>query len=127
MAGSSGLIVIEGEPPDIARGMHDMQDDGLALGDTKVDVVAAVNREPQAGADRITRHARVAELGDPIKMIDDLAGKPSGGFDAVVCDEIEDFVEIGVSQVRDDQLFRRDLASPREMISAFMASALGDF
>jgi hypothetical protein len=68
----------------------------------------------------------VAEFGDPVKVINDLARKSSRGFYTVVGDEIEDIVEISVSRIGDDQLFWRDLASPREMMSAFMASAPGD-
>lgn len=119
--------MIEGEPTDIACGMDDMQDDGLALGDTEIDVVPAMHREPQASANRIPRCARITKLRNAMKVVDDLARKTSRGFNAVVGDEIENLVEISVSRVRDNQLFRRDLASPRETMSAFMASAPGDF
>jgi len=86
-----------------------------------------MDREPQARPDCIARRARMAELGDPMKMIDDLARKSPRRVNTVVGDKIENIVEIGVSRIRDDQLFWRDLATPRETMSAFMASAPGDF
>jgi hypothetical protein len=42
-------------------------------------------------------------------------------------DELENLIEIGVGRSGDDQLLRRNRASPREMMSAFIASAPGDF
>jgi hypothetical protein len=42
---SRSAIVIELQPRRIARAVHDASDDGLGIGDAKVDIVAPVNRE----------------------------------------------------------------------------------
>lgn len=41
--------------------------------------------------------------------------------------QVEDFVEISVGRIGDDQVFRRDRSSPLEMISPFIVSASDDF
>jgi hypothetical protein len=53
----------------------------------------------------------------------DLARKALRRLDAVLGDEIENLVEIRVGRSGDDQVFRRDRLSPREMMSAFISSA----
>lgn len=119
--------MIEGKPADVASGMDDVQDDRFAFGHAEVDVVTAMGDEPQARPYRVARHARMAELRNSMQMVDDLIGELSCGLDILLGDEIENLVEIGVGRSRDDQLFWRNRASPREMMSAFIASAPGDF
>lgn len=107
--------------------MDNVQDDRFGVGDPKIDIVAAVNGQAQAYANGIARHAGMAGLGDAVKMIDDFRHETPRGLDTVRRDEIVDFVEISVSQIGNDQVFRRDRASPLEMMSAFIASAPTDF
>lgn len=119
--------VIECKPANIARRMDDVQDDRFPFGDPKADVVTAMYDEPQARPYRIVRYAPMAELRDSMQMVDNPIRELSCGVDIVPGDEVEDLIEIGVGRSVDDQLFRRNRASPREMMSAFIASAPGDF
>jgi hypothetical protein len=62
-----------------------------------------------------------------MQMVDNIVRELPCGVDSVPGYEVEYLIEIGVGRSGDDQLFRRNRASPREMMSAFMASAPGDF
>jgi hypothetical protein len=106
--------------------MHNMKDDRLVVENPEIDVVPAVNGKPQAGPDRIAGHARMAGLCYAVKMVDDFGNESPSGVDVVGCNKIKDLIEIRVSRIGDDQVFRRDRSSPREMMSDFIASASDD-
>ena len=61
-----------------------------------------------------------------MKAIDDFVDEPACRIDVVLRDEIEYVVQVGIGRISDDQLFRRDRSSPRDMMSAFIVSASGD-
>jgi hypothetical protein len=106
--------------------MHNMKDDRLVAENPEIDVVPAVNGKPQARADRIARHARMAGRCYAMNMVDDFGNEAPIRVDVVGCNIIKDLIEIRVSRIGDDQVFRRDRSSPREMMSAFIASASDD-
>lgn len=67
-----------------------------------------------------------------MQMVDNLIRELSCGLDIILGDKVENLIEIGVGEIgvgrsRDDQLFGRNRACPQEMMSAFIASAPGDF
>jgi hypothetical protein len=107
--------------------MDDVQDDRFAFGHAKVNIVAAMDDEPQARAYCIARYARMTEFRESLQMVDNLASELSCSVDIVPGEEVENLIEIGVGRSREDQLFGRNRASPREMMSAFIASAPRDF
>src|SRR5258708_24715861 len=59
-------------------------------------------------------------------MVDDLRHEAPCGVDAVGSNKTVDFVEISVSRIGYDQVFRRDRSSPLARMSAFIASGPGD-
>ena len=97
-----------------------MKDDRLVTENPEIDVVPTVNGKPQAGPDR------VAGLCYAMKMVDDFRNEAPSGVDVVGCNIVKDLIEIRVSRIGDDQVFRRDRSSPWEMMSAFIASASDD-
>ncbi|HTE82995.1 MAG TPA: hypothetical protein VK634_20075 [Reyranella sp.] len=68
----------------------------------------------------------MTEFGNTVQMVDNLTSKSSCCIDTVSGDEIKNIIEIDIGRSRDGQIFRRNRASPREAISAFIASAPGD-
>jgi hypothetical protein len=56
-AGSPALVVVERKSPNVPCRMHNTKDDRLVAENPEIDVVPAVNGKPQAGPDRIARHA----------------------------------------------------------------------
>jgi hypothetical protein len=57
-----------------------------------------------------------------MKMVNNPGHETPRGVDAVGGNKIEDFIEISVSRIGYDQVFRRDRSSPLETMSAFIAS-----
>jgi len=103
-----------------------VQDDCLAAGNSEIDIVPVMNGKTQTGANRVAGHTRVTDIRYAVKMINDFRHEASRGAGVVRRNKIEDFIEICVSRIGDDQVFRRDRASPLEMMSAFIAPAPGD-
>ena len=68
----------------------------------------------------------MADFGYAVKMVDDFRHETSRGIDAVGGNKIEDFIEISISRISYDQVFRRDRSSPLETMSAFIASGPDD-
>jgi len=69
--------------------MHNMKDDRLVAENPEIDVVPAVNGKPQAGPDRIARHARMAGRCYAMKMVDDFGNEAPSGVDVVGCNIIK--------------------------------------
>lgn len=120
---SLSTAVVEGEPTDISRRVDDTKNDRLTFGHSEVDVLTAENRKPEAWANGIARHTGMPQCRQAVEMCNDFPGEAPGGLYVLLRDEVEDVIDVGVRRLRDDQLFRRNRASPRETISAVIASA----
>jgi hypothetical protein len=118
--------VTERKPPNVPCGMDDMQDDCLAVGHSEIDIISGMNGETQTGANRVAWHAGMTEFGYAVKMIDDFRYEASRGVDTICCNKIENFIEISVGRISNDQLFRRDRDSPLKTMSDFIVSAPED-
>jgi hypothetical protein len=68
----------------------------------------------------------MADLGYAMKQIHDFRDEASSSTNTINCNKIKDLVEISVSRIGYNQVFRRDRSSPLETKSAFTASAPDD-
>ncbi len=76
-----------------------MQNDRLAVGDPKVDIIAAMDGKPQPGPYRISRHACVPGFGYAMKMVDDFRNEAPSSVDTIGRDKVKDLIEISVSRI----------------------------
>jgi hypothetical protein len=81
---SHSAIVIELQPRHIARAVHDANDDGLGIGDAKVDIVTPVDSKTESGPDIVTRHTTVAYTCNALQMPVEHGNEPTR------CSEIGD-------------------------------------
>ena len=118
--------MIKRKSSNVPCGVDNVQDDCLAAGNSEIDIISGMNGETQTGANRVARHAGMADFSYAVKMIDDFGHEASRGVDTICGNKIEDFIEISVGRIGDDQVFRRDRDSPLETMSDFIVSAPGD-